>query len=330
MKKICCFFFAVLLSTISLSAAPRILYVSGETIMIHAKYEGVLVSGTFDFEHNDTVIKTHPEDSIQTGDLIIEAGTKIESCTDLNKAIASKSIHTPFIDVTVLRNGSPQHAKLYLYYDSTKNTFKTGFYIKDHISGSGTLTYYDPTTSSFAALGHEIIEKTTGKAATIKTGSIELGQVAEIRPSVMNQPGEKIAHSSGLKIGTIQVNNEFGLYGTYERPSSYQIMETAAQKDIHLGKAVMMTVVSDDTIEEIDIMITRINYQKDPDIKGIEFMICDQSILEKTGGIVQGMSGSPIVQNGRIIGAVTHMIPSAPHKGYGMFIEWMIKQSDSL
>lgn len=330
-KKTCCFFFALLLCTQNLSAARRMLYVSGETVMINAEYEGVLISGSFEFQLNDQTISTHPNDSIQVGDLIVSAeGTSITSCTELNRKIATSSISTSSLDVQVKRENELKNATLYLYFDESENAFKTGFYIKDHISGVGTLTYYDPQTKTFAALGHEIAEKATGKTADIHQGTLELGNVIQIKPSLINQPGEKVGRSLNQPLGQILLNNEFGLYGKTIQPFSYRMMEIGLQNEITTGSATILSVIDSTQIEEFTIQITRVHYQTTPSIKGIEFQITDQRLIDAAGGIVQGMSGSPILQNGRIIGAVTHMIPSSPTKGYGIFIEWMLMNSDQI
>ncbi len=331
MKKICCFFFCLLLCLVPVSATSRTLVVSGDTVMIHAEYEGVLISGAFEFTVEDQLVSSHPSDSVQQGDLIVGyKGTPIHSCADLNHIIASTSITDKSLDVTIERNDIKQQAKLYLYFDSSDQTFKTGFYIKDHISGVGTLTYYDAEHKTYGALGHEIAEKSTGKKADIHKGEILLGKVTSIVPSVINQPGEKVSRSTGLSLGNIIINNEFGLFGMMQQPITGKEMEIALQHQIHLGKAVLLTVLKDTEIVEIPIEITKIHRQSSPEIKGIEFTILDDSKAQTTGGIVQGMSGSPILQDGRIAGAVTHMIPSSPYKGYGIFIEWMLMNSDQI
>lgn len=330
MKKICCFFFCFLVCLVPVSATSRTLVVCGDTVMIHAEYEGVLISGTFDFTAQDRLITSHPNDSVQQGDLIVASkDTPILSCDDLNDVISLASITDPFIEVSVLRNQTKQDAKLYLYFDSTDHTFKTGFYIKDHISGVGTLTYYDALHGTYGALGHEIAEKSTGQKADIHKGEILLGKVTSIVPSLINQPGEKISRSTGLSLGSIRINNEFGLFGVMKQPIHGKEMEIALQHQVHPGKAVLLTVIKDTEIVEIPIEITKVHSQRYPDVKGIEFTILSQH-AQTTGGIVQGMSGSPILQNGRIVGAVTHMIPSSPYKGYGVFIEWMLMQSDQI
>ncbi len=331
MKKFCCFFLCVFLSLGSVSADARTIVVSGQTVLINAQYEGVLVSGEFDFFWNDQLISNKPSDSIQTGDLIVEInGTEISSCKDLNRVLSLTPVTETYLDATVERGLKQVSAKLYIYYEKNDNTFKTGFYVKDHISGVGTLTYYDPSNHSYGALGHEITEKTTGTTADIHQGELLAGQVTSIVPSLLNQPGEKVSRSTGLYLGNIQLNNQFGIFGTLEHAIEGIILPIASQHQIKTGPASILTVIQNDEVKEYQIEITRVHKQTSADIKGIEFKIIDDKLLNETGGIIQGMSGSPILQNGKIIGAVTHMIPSSPNKGYGVFIEWMLMNSDQI
>ncbi len=331
MKKFCCFFLCAFLSLLSVSADARTIVVSGQTVMINAQYDGVLVSGEFDFMWHDQTISQKPYDSIKTGDLIVEINDiEIDSCADLNQILSQTPITEEYLDVTVERTSNEVNARLYLYYEENDNTFKTGFYVKDHISGVGTLTYFDPINHSYGALGHEITEKTTGDAADIHQGELLLGQVTSIVPSVINQPGEKVSRSTGLYLGNIQLNNQFGIFGTMENDIEGMMMPIASQHQIQTGLATILTVIQNDEVKEYQIEITRVHKQTSAEIKGIEFKIIDEMLLNETGGIIQGMSGSPILQNGRIIGAVTHMIPSSPNKGYGVFIEWMLMNSDQI
>ena len=171
MKKICCFFFALSLCFLNVSAANKTVIVCGDTVMINGQYNGVLISGQFDFEIDQQLIQTHPDDSVRVGDLIIEANHQpVIYTSDLNDVISSISFDQNFIDVIVKRNSVKTNAKLYLYFDKTASSFKTGLYIKDHITGTGTLTYYDPETHTYGALGHEIIEKCTQNIAELNQG----------------------------------------------------------------------------------------------------------------------------------------------------------------
>lgn len=198
----------------------------------------------------------------------------------------------------------------------------------DQISGIGTLTYIDPTTNIFGALGHEIIEKSTMKKVEIKDGEIFKSTITGISPSRNGTPGEKNAKFYNEEIyGTINKNTETGIFGKYEDElQNNNIMEVENPNNIKTGKAVIRTVIKNDTIEEFDINIIEIN--KKSNVKNILFEITDKELLDKTGGVVAGMSGSPIVQNNKLIGAVTHVIVNDSTKGYGIFITTMLKEGE--
>ena len=325
MKKICCFFFALSLCWLNVSAANKTVIVCGDTVMINGHYNGVLISGQFDFEIDQQLIQTHPDDSVRVGDLIIEANHQpVIYTSDLNDVISSISFDQNFIDVIVKRNSVKTNAKLYLYFDKTSSSFKTGLYIKDHITGTGTLTYYDPETHTYGALGHEIIEKCTQNIAELNQGQICAGKVTSIKPSLINHPGEKVSKNTGLVLGNILVHNQYGIFGKAMQPIPGIEMEIGNKQHIKPGSAKILTVIHDNRIEEFDIMITSIDTSDQRQIKNIELKITDPELLEATGGIIQGMSGSPIVQNGKLVGAVTHVLVNDPTRGYGIFIENML------
>ena len=325
MKKICCFFFALSLCWLNVSAANKTVIVCGDTVMINGHYNGVLISGQFDFEIDQQLIQTHPDDSVRVGDLIIEANHQpVIYTSDLNDVISSISFDQNFIDVIVKRNSVKTNAKLYLYFDKTASSFKTGLYIKDHITGTGTLTYYDPETHMYGALGHEIIEKSTQNIAELNQGQICAGKVTSIKPSLINQPGEKVSKNTGLVLGNILVHNQYGIFGKAMQPIPGIEMEIGKKQHIKTGSAKILTVIHDNRIEEFDIMITSVDTSDQRQIKNIELKITDPELLEATGGIIQGMSGSPIVQNGKLVGAVTHVLVNDPTRGYGIFIENML------
>ena len=211
----------------------------------------------------------------------------------------------------------------------TGNKYKTGMYIKDNITGIGTLTYIDPNTKLFGALGHEIIEKSTNKILDSDNGSIFNSTVTSIKSSTNGSPGEKNAklETDDTK-GTIFKNTNHGIFGNYTATlPDKKLYKVAQTKDIKLGNATILTVLKDKNIGEYDIKITKINDTSN-NTKNILFEITDQELLKETGGIVQGMSGSPIIQGEYIVGAVTHVVIDNPSTGYGIFITNMLEESE--
>ena len=210
----------------------------------------------------------------------------------------------------------------------TNGVYKTGLYVKDQINGIGTLTYIDPDSKIFGALGHEIQERSSLKKIEVKDGVIFKSEVTGINPSEKGTPGAKEAKFYTDEVyGSIKSNEESGIFGTYdsELPDN-DVIEVEEPDNVKLGSAQIRTVINASTVKNYDIEI--INIEKNDTTKNILFKITDKELLNLTGGVVAGMSGSPIIQNNKIIGAVTHVVVNDPQKGYGIFITTMLKEGD--
>ena len=231
------------------------------------------------------------------------------------------------IKINLLRDGKTLTTNLSLKIDEN-GVYKTGLYVKDQINGIGTLTYIDPTTNIYGALGHEIADKTTLQKVEIKNGKIFKSEITGIKPSKDGEPGEKKAKLFMDDIlGDIRLNHESGIFGTFtEQISDNNVIEVGEPDDVKIGKAVIRTVVDGSKIGQYDIEILEID--KTNSTKNILFKITDKNLLDKTGGVVAGMSGSPIIQNNKIIGAVTHVIVNDSDKGYGIFITTMLEEGE--
>lgn len=294
----------------------------GETLGIEINSNGVLVIGFY--EINGKYNKGTP--AIKSGDYIIAInGEKVDNVADLTRMMED-AVDEPYVTVTYVRGGKEKESKLELIKDN--NIYKTGLYVKDSITGIGTLTYIDPATKVYGALGHEIIESNTKSIVEIRSGEIFRNYITDINRSSVGVAGSKNAKFFyDTKYGTINKNTNVGIYGIYNAklPSKESIM-VGTSDDITLGEASIYTVLEKEVVEEFKINIT--NIDKKSDIKNITFVIEDDGLLDKTGGVVQGMSGSPILQNGKIIGAVTHVIVDKPTMGYGLFITTMLSEGE--
>ena len=325
MKKIKIPFLALffLLSPLAVSAYSDKVIVGGENIGINIKSDGILVVGFYKVDGKS--INTEP--AIKTGDLIIKVDDiEVNNINELTSAIENK-IADNKIKLVIKRDKKQFTSVLNLI--EKDGIYKTGLYVKDSMSGIGTLTYIDPETKIFGSLGHEIIEANTSKKIEVKTGSIFGSSVTGITKSTDGTPGEKSAKLDNTKVyGEIKENTEYGLFGNYTNNlPGKKMMEVAQPNEIKIGYAQMLTVLNKDEVKEYEIYIDKINeYNK---IKNIHFEITDAELLEKTGGIVQGMSGSPIIQNNKIIGAVTHVIVDNVKTGYGIFITTMLEEGEN-
>lgn len=325
-KKTSCLMLCLVFLFTNISAKE--LVPGGESIGIQVAYDGVVISGTYSFEVNGQ--KFDPGHQVHSNDLITQVnGVRIYTLQDLSDQFLLYQEPLNQIELTIQRNG--QILKVAITTAYTSSGVKSGLYVKDKITGVGTISYYDPDTGMYGALGHEIMDADTNQIANIHKGTIYPANVDAIQKAKKNVPGEKQATIDFSKtIGTVEKNSVLGIYGMYELlPKNKVSMEIAEHREIHTGSAMIMTVLHGHEVKLYQIEITKVHQQNSKDVKGIELTINDETLKQETNGIIQGMSGSPIIQDGKIIGALTHVITSEPMKGYGVFIDWMIEESAS-
>lgn len=306
---------------ISILAYSDYIIPGGENIGIEIKSKGVMVVGLY--EVNGKYIAK--ESGLKVGDIITKINDqKAETIDEMTKIIGSSN---ETIKINYLRDDKEQTTTMNLIKDEN-NIYKTGLYVKDEIKGIGTLTFIDPNTKLFGALGHEIIEKSTGQILEVKDGKIYNSKVTNIEPSRDGNPGEKNAIFKD-EIGEIKENTNKGIFGKYnEKLPEKTKYKVAKQNEIKTGEAKILTVLNDEEVKEYKIEILKIS-DKEEKTKNLLFEITDKNLLETTGGIVQGMSGSPIIQDNYIIGAVTHVVVDSPTKGYGIFITNMLEEAEN-
>ena len=309
---------------INIYAYSKYIVPGGETIGIEVNSKGVLVVGFYEVDSR----YIGKDAGFEVGDSITKInGTEVNSINEMVNVVNEEASSDNKLDVTIIRNDKSSNLSLNMICDSN-DVCKTGLYVKDSITGIGTLTYIDPKTTIFGALGHEIVEKTTGEKFEIKDGKIFNATVTDNTRSENGSPGEKNAtYNESITYGEINANEESGVFGKYtEEILENEAIEVASKDEVKTGEAFIRTVLSGNEVKDYSINILNIN--KDSDIKNILFEITDEELLSKTGGVIQGMSGSPIIQDNKIIGAVTHVIVSDTKKGYGIFITTMLEEGD--
>ncbi len=295
----------------------------GENVGIEINSKGIMIIGFYKI--NGKLNKGNP--NIKIGDQIIKVGNKEVSNTQELISAIDEERKDSLVQLTVLRNDKEKIINLELIL--VDGIYKTGLYVKDNITGIGTLTYIDPTTSIYGALGHQVAESNSNVTVEVKSGLIFRSYVTSIDKSSNGNPGGKNAKLDyNVKYGTINKNTEYGIFGQYtDNLPNKSKMKVAQPDEIELGEAKIYTVLNDEEIEPFTINITKID--KNNDIKNIYFEVIDDELINKTGGVVQGMSGSPIIQNNKIIGGVTHVIVSNPTTGIGIFITTMLKNGEA-
>lgn len=326
MKKILIYLCLLLTPLIVLGYSNEV-YLGGNTIGININTDGILVVGFYQI--NGKFNKGNPE--LKVGDYIIKVNeTEVNTLKELSNAIEENNKDNS-VYLTYRRDNKEYITKLDLIKDN--NNYKTGLYVKDSIIGIGTLTYVDPGNGdnmTFGSLGHEIIDSNTNKIIELKDGYIFKNAITSIDKSRPGYAGSKNAKYYYNNIyGSILSNTDKGLFGKYSNGTEdMKLIEVGKEKDVNVGKAYIYTVLMDNIVGEYEINIENINETNNT--KNITFNITDKNLIDKTGGVVQGMSGSPIVQNNKLIGVVTHVIVDNPIKGYGLFIRTMLSEGDKI
>lgn len=301
----------------------------GNTIGVKLKLQGILVIGISDVDCNGQKIIPVRSSGIKPGNVITRINDKaVGSIDELVNAI-SNSAGKP-IKINYNNGSETAEASVLPVISSDDNEYHIGLWVRDSTAGIGTLTFYDKDTGRFGALGHGITDIDTGTLMSVKSGEIMESNILGVKMGKSGEPGElKGMFTDGLSLGTILNNTNIGIYGKLHSGSMERIAgrtyPIGVRAEIKEGPATILSNIDGKKIEEYKILIQKVSRQNMNGSKGMIIKISDERLLSTTGGIVQGMSGSPIIQNGKIIGAVTHVLVNDPSRGYGIFIEAMLK-----
>ncbi len=311
----------MLLMPLQVMAYSDYVYLGGNTLGIEINVDGILVVGFYKIngKYNNSELKV--------GDYIKKINDEeIFTLKELTEEM-EKYTKDGKVDITYIRNNKEYHTDLNLINDD--GVYKTGLYVKDSIMGIGTLTYIDPNSKIYGALGHEIIESNSKQKVEIKDGSIFRNTITSIDKSTTGNAGSKNAkYYFNTTYGTIEKNTNHGIFGSINNTlNNLKLVEVGSKDDVKIGDATLYTVLEGEKVEAFKIRIKSIN--ENSSTKNITFEITDKKLIEKTGGVVQGMSGSPIVQNNKIVGVVTHVIVDNPLTGYGLFITTMLEEGEN-
>lgn len=314
--------------SVSVNVSPEIKLVPvGKAVGVTVDTDGILVLGT-GYVNKDTNEVCQPSKGVlKTGDLITHVnGEKITQKEELIEIVESS---TGSLNISIVRNGETLQGTLTPIISTEDGKQKIGAWVRDCTQGIGTLTYYNPQTKGFGALGHGVYDIDTKSLLSIKDGKITETIISGIKKGEKGIPGELSGETDDTKvIGEIYQNTECGLYGKiYSENVDFTEQEAlpiATKENIKEGKAYILTNISGNKVEKYEINIESIDINTSNPSKCMIIRITDEKLLSQTGGIIQGMSGSPIIQDNHIIGAVTHVFVNDPTKGYGIFIENML------
>ncbi|MDM5293973.1 SpoIVB peptidase [Peribacillus simplex] len=306
----------------------------GQSIGVKLNTLGVLVVGHHLIDTAQGKKSPGEKAKIEIGDIITEInGQTIKKMGDVTPFVQQAGENGQALNLVINRENKVLHSTLLPLKDKNEGTYKLGLYIRDSAAGIGTMTFYHPDSKKYGALGHVISDMDTKKPIVVKDGQIVQSTVTSIEKGSNGDPGEKLARfsSNKEKIGNINRNSPFGIFGKLNQDFKNGINDKALpitlSHEVKEGPAKILTVVDGSKVEEFDVEIVSSIPQKFPAIKGMVLKVTDKELLQKTGGIVQGMSGSPIIQNGKLIGAVTHVFVNDPTSGYGVHIEWMLNEA---
>lgn len=324
MKKLTFATIVFFMFSFNIFAYSKYLIPGGESIGINIESDGLIVVGYY--KVGDEYIARN---NIKIGDRITKINNiNVTSINELTNIINDKINNNEEVNIELIRNKKILNTTLPLKEEN--NIYKTGLYVKDNVIGIGTLTYIDPVTKIYGSLGHSVMLSETNTNVEVRNGNILMSKVTSIDKSRNGSVGSKNANINNDKIlGTITKNTNYGLFGKYtSNLPNKEKYEISDYNSIEKGKAKILTVINDKKVEEFDINILEKYNSKKNTNKAFAFEIVDNKLLEKSGGIVQGMSGSPIIQNGKLIGAVTNVLIDDVTLGFGISIITMLEESE--
>lgn len=325
------------IKAIDVAVLPEIKVVpGGQSIGVKLTTEGVLVVGHHLIDTTKGQKSPGEFAGIEVGDMITKInGIKMHSMNEVSKLVQDAGEGDKELNIEVIRGEKAIKTVLKPEKAKGDHLYRLGLYIRDSAAGVGTMTFYEPISKRYGALGHVISDVDTRKPISVHNGQLLRSSVTSISRGIHGEPGEKLASISKDKdvLGSIHKNSSLGIYGELLEGSKMEnqlydkALPITTASEVKEGPATILTVINGEEVEEFDVEIVSNIVQEEPGTKGLVIKVTDPVLLKETGGIVQGMSGSPIIQDGKIIGAVTHVFVNDPTSGYGCHIGWMLEEA---
>ena len=308
---------------------PQTLVPVGHTVGIKLFSDGVLVVGLSPVDTPDGQATPAKSCGLKEGDIITHIdGQEVDTIEEVQTILKETSGQE--MSILCLRDGSQLQLTTQAVQCSSDGSYKLGAWIRDSMAGIGTVTFVDPQTGRFGALGHPINDVDTGQLMPLSEGAILHSSVTGVQKGQVGQPGQlRGAFDLSEDVGTLYANTQSGVFGSLSETEKDLLQGTpvavARREEVHTGEVIIRSNIQADEVREYTAKIVRIYPENSGDTRNFLIKITDPELLSKTGGIVQGMSGSPILQDGKLIGAVTHVLVNDPTQGYGIFVENMLQ-----
>ena len=313
--------------TVASASAATVVPV-GRAVGIKLFSDGVVVVGTSDIATEDGNVNPAKDCGLKEGDIITHINaTEVDTIEEVSALL--QELEGEPMSIRAIRDERQVQLTAQAALCSTDGAYKLGAWIRDSMAGIGTVTFYCPETGAFGALGHGINDADTALLMPLESGSILPATVAGVEKGKSGSPGQlKGVFDTSTTLGLLSANTTGGVFGamTDGRWAQGAPVEVAARDEVRPGEASILCNISGDRVEEFQVQIAKVFPESEGDCRDYLLKVTDQRLLDATGGIVQGMSGSPILQNGKIVGAVTHVLVDDPASGYGIYVGRMLQQ----
>lgn len=313
-------------------ASSDLVYAGGQSIGVKLDVEDVLVVGLEELESEDgQMVNPGLEAGLQIGDTVVSIdGTEVHNAAEVHDIIEDTDRDT--VDLKIGRKGELLNIKMHPVKTKDEGVYRLGLWVREKTAGIGTLTFYCPSNGSFAALGHGITDPESGSVYKVADGQLMDARILSLKEGRRGDPGELrgVFYEADEPLGRLEKNNKKGIFGIaysqLSNSSADELIEVADPDEVCEGSAQILTTINGNDVQKFDIKIEKINMSDDEN-KNMVIRVTDDELLKSCGGIVQGMSGSPVLQNGKLIGAVTHVLVNDPEKGYAIFARTMLDEA---